>query len=83
MSGLPRTRVVVTVGEDKLDALPEVVAHLERAGLQVEGVLELLGQVTGQVETTLGLASLRAVEGVQAVEREGQVQLPPPDSTIA
>lgn len=39
---------VITVKDDHLHRLDEVVAELEAAGLRVDRVLSLLGQVTGR-----------------------------------
>ena len=78
MSNDDVTRVIVTVGDERLDKLQDVVGELEDSGLVVEDVLEVIGQVTGTVESSVQVEHLRAVSGVEAVETERIVQLPPP-----
>lgn len=69
--------VIVSVADDRLGALADVVAALRRAGLRVDEVLEPLGMVTGTVAAD-GMAALGAVPGVAEVERQRGVRLDPP-----
>ncbi|PRY30910.1 hypothetical protein [Umezawaea tangerina] len=71
-------KVVVSIADDRLDRLPEVVAALRAAGLVVDDVLEALGLVTGAVRAG-GLAALAAVDGVLDVERQRGVRVLPPE----
>ena len=59
----------------------DVVRRMEEAGLKVEHQLEEVGVVTGSIDSTK-LSDLNEVEGVGAVERSQEVQLPPPHSDI-
>ena len=58
----------------------EVVEALRRAGLTVTGEQPVLGTLSGTVAEDR-LPELE-VDGVEAVERERTVDLPPPDSPI-
>ncbi|HEU5472455.1 MAG TPA: hypothetical protein VFV67_17520 [Actinophytocola sp.] len=73
--------VVVSVADDHLDGLDEVVAGLRDAGMRVDGVLEPLGVVTGTVEEA-ALPNLGSVPGVAEVERQRGPGVPPPDSEV-
>jgi hypothetical protein len=55
--------------------------ELEAAGLKSPQFLEAMGVLTGQADSATE-EKLRAVEGVDAVERDQKVQLPPPDSPL-
>lgn len=76
---------VITVKDAHLHRLDEVVADLEAAGLRVERVLKMLGQVTGRTVTTEKTpdedrASLASAAGVASVDAAVQHRLrPAPD----
>ncbi|GAB3843183.1 hypothetical protein [Nesterenkonia populi] len=78
---------VITVKDDHLHRLDEVVAELEAAGLRVDRVLSLLGQVTGRTSMDeeapdAGRASLCSALGVASVDAAVQHRLDPPDSAV-
>jgi len=72
-------RITATI-QDGQD-LNEVAARLTSAGLRVDQKLAEIGIVTGEVAEA-ALEGLGKVQGVLAVEPEGAVQLPPPDSPV-
>jgi hypothetical protein len=74
-------KVTVSVADDAVDRIDEVVTALEHGGLHVEQVLRPLGVITGSVDTQL-VHALGNVAGVAAVEPQRTVQLPPPDSDV-
>jgi hypothetical protein len=74
--------VTVLVADDRLDAIDEVAAALERAGLRLGDVLPAAGAITGSVDDLELLPELSAVEGVAAVEPAQEIQLPPPDEPV-
>jgi hypothetical protein len=78
--GRPVT-VVVSVADDRLDELAEVVAELRRAGLRVDEVLDTVGMVTGTVDED-AVSALGSVPGVIEVERQRAYQVAPPESDI-
>ncbi|KUO22234.1 hypothetical protein [Streptomyces dysideae] len=70
--------VVLAVDPDRF---ADVVEALRRAGLTVTGEQPVLGTLSGTVPEDR-LPALEAVDGVEAVDRERTIQLPPPDSPI-
>ncbi|OZM80086.1 hypothetical protein [Pseudonocardia sp. MH-G8] len=75
-------KITISVADDALDRIDEVVAALEAGGLNVEQVLRPLGVITGSVEDTQRVQALGAVTGVASVEPQRTVQLPPPDADV-
>ncbi|HEV2769046.1 MAG TPA: hypothetical protein VGV40_02525 [Solirubrobacteraceae bacterium] len=73
--------LTVSVRDEYVDALDDVVERLGSAGMEVEEVLPALGAVTGSVQASQ-LTALSDVEGVSDVEPARTIQLPPPDSPI-
>lgn len=67
--------------DEYAEALDDVVARLEGAGMEVEEVLPALGAVTGSADASQ-LTALANVKGVSDVEPARAVQLPPPESPI-
>ncbi len=59
-----------------------MAAALQAAGLRLGVTLPATGVITGTVDDEAALAALDAVEGVGAVERAQEIQLPPPDEPI-
>ncbi|TQM13967.1 ketohydroxyglutarate aldolase [Pseudonocardia kunmingensis] len=74
-------KITVSVADDALDRIDDVVTALEGGGMRVEHVLRPLGVITGSAEDTQ-LQALGAVTGVAAVEPQRTVQLPPPESDV-
>jgi hypothetical protein len=73
--------VSVTVADDHLGRIDEIVAELRREGMRVDQVLKEVGVITGSVPDDR-LHALDAVPGVESVEGTTTFQLPPPDSPI-
>jgi hypothetical protein len=71
-------RVVLSVDPDRFD---DVVTAAASLGLVVEEEMREAGVVAGSVDRK-HMSALRAVAGVEAVERERTIQLPPPDSPV-
>lgn len=74
-------RIVVSVDDEHLEVLSDVVERLRGAGMDVEQVADAVGAVTGSVEPG-DLAGVKAVPGVAEVDRQRSFRLPPPDSPI-
>ncbi|MGJ7906649.1 hypothetical protein ACOQFL_09235 [Actinopolyspora sp. H202] len=68
--------VVVTVRDEWLDHIDTVVRRLRRIGMRVDRVLELVGMITGLLESE-HFDAARAVPGVAAVERGETLRIPP------
>lgn len=73
--------VIITVQEQYLNRVPQVVHELENVGLTVDQVLGTLGQVIGHA-TELRISGLSAVTGVESVVPERRMGIAPPDSGI-
>jgi len=71
--------VTVSVDDEHLDKLDDVVRQLREQGMTVDHVLVSLGIVTGSIED---VDALRDVEGVLRVDLEGSKGVPPPDQEI-
>jgi hypothetical protein len=74
-------KITISVSDDALERIDEVVAALEEGGMRVEQVLRPVGVITGSADTQR-VQALGAVVGVAAVEPQRTVQLPPPDSDV-
>lgn len=74
-------RIVVSVDDDHLDVLSDVVERMRAAGMVVEQVADVVGTVTGSIEPS-AVAALESLSGVAEVDRQRGFQLPPPDSSI-
>jgi hypothetical protein len=74
--------VTVLVADDRLDAIDEVAAALQDAGLQLGDVLPAAGAITGSIDDLALLPALRAVEGVAEAEAAREVRVPRPDEPI-
>ncbi|MEU6256342.1 hypothetical protein [Streptomyces sp. NPDC047043] len=70
--------VVLAVDPDRF---AEVVEALRRAGLTVTGEQPILGTLSGTVAADR-VPALEAVDGVDSVDRELTIELPPPDAPI-
>ena len=75
-------KVVVSVSDDQMADLSQVLADLREAGLVVDNVLQLLGTVTGSVDDPGAISRLEQVPGVAAVQRAQHYQLPHPDTDV-
>lgn len=74
-------QVVISVADDQLARLTEVVDELRAAGLRVGEVLDSVGVVTGTVDGA-AVSALSTVPGVLEVERSRVYRVPPPDSSV-
>lgn len=84
---MARQQWVVTVGDEHLHRLDAIVDDLEAAGLHVEQVLRVLGQITGRAEAADSAEGslqrrLSTVTGVESVDSARQHSVGPPDAEI-
>jgi hypothetical protein len=70
--------VILSVDPDRF---ADVVEAARRAGLTVTGEQPILGTLSGTIEEDR-IPALKAVAGVESVDRDRTVRLPPPDSPI-
>jgi hypothetical protein len=71
--------VIVTVTDAALGSIHALARKLTAKGMKVDRVLPVTGVITGSCPVATK-AALRAIDGVDSVEDEVQVQLPPPDA---
>jgi hypothetical protein len=74
--------VTVLIADDRLDAIDDIAAALQEAGLRLGQVLAATGVVTGSIEDDAAAERLAAVDGVAAVEPVQEIFIPPPDAPI-
>jgi len=74
-------QITVSLADDAIGRIDEVVTALEHGGMHVDQVLRPIGVITGSVDTQL-VRALGSVAGVAAVEPQHTVRLPPPDSEV-
>ena len=71
--------VSVTVDDEHLESMDQVVDALKQRGMHVDSVLESLGLVTG---STPDASALREVEGVSGVDTQLEHQIAPPEDEV-
>jgi CheY-like chemotaxis protein len=74
--------VTILVADERIEAIEDVAAALRDAGLRLGSTLPATGVITGSVEDEAALEALAAVDGVAAVERAQEIQIPPPDEPV-
>ena len=75
---MPDEDVNISIADDHLDQIDEIVKRMERAGLRVDQRLDAIGVVSGSIDTAR-VQSLEGMAGVANVERSRQVSIPPPE----
>ena len=78
---MAEVKVLVSVDDSHLGRLDEVVRAAEAAGMTVQGREAAIGVLTGSIAADR-LDRLRSVAGVEQVETQRDVRIPPPDSEV-
>jgi hypothetical protein len=78
---MTQINVSVAVDEAHLDHIFEVAQNLRETGMSVDRVMDRVGVIVGSCEEGK-LDALARVEGVDSVEPEREIQIPPPDSNL-
>ncbi|MFH7030212.1 MAG: ketohydroxyglutarate aldolase [Heteroscytonema crispum UTEX LB 1556] len=60
-------KINISVTDECLDNILEVVADLQAAGMNVEKIMPILGAITGSIDSTK-VDALSQIKGVAAVE---------------
>ncbi|MDX3452714.1 hypothetical protein PV396_12275 [Streptomyces sp. ME02-8801-2C] len=81
MSRPPQSEPVGVVLAVDPDRFADVIEAARQAGLTVTGEQPTLGALSGTIAEDR-IPALRAVAGVESVDRDRTVGLPPPDSPI-
>ena len=63
-------KVIISVTDDRLSSLSSVASELTSRGMSIEQTLDEIGTIVGSVDDA-GIAALKSVPGVAAVEVEG------------
>ncbi|MFC0449787.1 hypothetical protein [Rhodococcus jostii] len=71
--------ITVTVDADHLDNIEAVGAALRQRGMRVDQILGTIGIISGAVGDE-DRTVLESVPGVQSVETENTIRIPPPDA---
>jgi hypothetical protein len=77
-AGTPASRVLLSVDPARF---ADVVRAAAAAGLVVEQEMSAVGVVAGRLDPR-AWAAVAGIDGVQALEEERTVQLPPPDAPV-
>ena len=64
---MSNVNISVSVDDEYIEKILDVVADLQAAGMNVENIMPILGVITGSVESTQ-MDALYDVKGVDAVE---------------
>ncbi|MDT2007277.1 hypothetical protein FXW78_27180 [Rhodococcus opacus] len=71
--------ITVTVDADHLDNIDAVGAALRQRGMRVNQIHDAIGIISGAVGDE-DRTVLESVPGVQSVETENTIRIPPPDA---
>lgn len=74
--------MTILVSDEHIEAIDDVAAALQEAGLRLGVTLSATGVITGAVEDEAALESIAAVDGVASVERAQEIAIPPPDEPL-
>ena len=80
-NAMAKVKLSISVDDEHLSQFSKVMKEVEKAGMKIDQELEDLGVATGAIDEDK-VAALRKVEGVQHVEEERQIQIPPPESEV-
>jgi DNA anti-recombination protein RmuC len=78
---MTKVKISISVDEEHLSEFSKVMKKVEKAGMQIDQELEDIGVATGSIDEEK-VGKLRDVEGVNHVEEERQIQIPPPESDV-
>jgi hypothetical protein len=80
MAKAAKQSLIVTVSKDR--NIKAIARDLKAAGLEVEGVLDAIGIVTGRADAK-SITRLRKVRGVVDVSPDYKVEIGPPGAPIS
>ncbi len=73
--------LLITVDDNYINRIPEVVKRLEEIGVMIERTMEEVGIITGSIDAGK-IETISEIEGVKSVEESIPLQLPPPESDL-
>lgn len=74
-------KLLVSVSEDYLNRMSEIVQTLESIGMTNIQSMEAVGVITGSLDDSK-VSDLSSVEGVAQVKPSREIQISPPDSEL-
>jgi hypothetical protein len=74
-------KVNVLVADDHLKDFAKLVEQSKQAGMKVENQLKEIGVISGSIDAA-HIADLERLPGIAAVERQREIQIPPPESGV-
>ncbi len=79
---MSKVKLTISVDDEHLNKMPEVVKKIKKAGLKVDQQMESLGMITGSIDVDK-FDSLNRIKGVSNVQRDEEgFQIAPPDSEV-
>jgi hypothetical protein len=78
---MSKIQVTISIDDAHLEQIDQVADQLKAAGLDVDQTMSTLGIVTGSVDSDK-LSALSKVDGVDSVQKEKTINLPPPGSDV-
>ena len=78
---MAKVKLSISVDDAHLNQFPKIMKEVRKAGMEIDQELEDLGVATGAIDEDK-VTELRNVEGVEHVEEERKIQIPPPESDI-
>jgi hypothetical protein len=78
---MPKVKLSVSVDDQHLSKFSEVVKKVEKAGMTVDEKHRDLGVVNGSIDKDK-IDSLRQIDGVEHIEEQREVRIPPPESDL-
>jgi len=78
---MPKVKLSLSVDDQHLAKFSEVVKKVEKAGMTVDEKHKDIGVVNGSIEKDK-IDSLRKVDGVEHIEEDREVRIPPPESDV-
>jgi hypothetical protein len=78
---MSKVKVSVSVDDRHLSKFSEIVKRVEKAGMEVDEKHKDIGVLNGSIEKNK-IDSLRRIEGVEHVEEQREVRIPPPESEV-
>ena len=78
---MSQVKISVSIDDAHFTQIDRIAKELESSGMNVEKTLSAIGVVSGSIKAD-ELDGLYKIEGVNAVEQQGNYQLAPPDSDV-
>jgi len=78
---MPKVKLSLSVDDQHMSKFADVVKRVEKAGMKVDEKHKDIGVVNGSIEKDK-IDSLRQVDGVEHIEEEREIRIPPPESDL-